>query len=372
MLIMKLNLPEATVTYNNVGVCTSIPVPHTPERIKATRMTLSITGYVGDEGFFAFRATCPEKPLVLGEQLTLLKQLGFRTVPTAYDPKNAASIDDIIRTKLRYAKYDAEWFDHATGKLFAVPELAKIEDFTWVVDGAGRVCRRIITDKGEFDILDQRMPEAYQVGLEVKIWNGKVEPYTTGPIVDPVLTHCPKCNNPLKRLQLSADLPVILKCVNPVCKLIKVGEPTPKALVSSTPEESVKAQPVDPNPSKASYNSTDIVGTLSIGDVSVVDGAASQTTSIDETAKPVELAAPTCINIESVEVPEDFSMNVMYDSELIDELTPEDCTAQNIICVLRKSKRSTTNASKKLASRLHLPLLTVDEVLGTVKEDSDE
>lgn len=367
MLIMKLNLPEATVTYNNVGVCTSIPVPHTPERIKATRMTLSITGYVGDEGFFAFRVTCPEKPLVLGEQLTLLKQLGFRTVPTAYDPKNAASIDDIIRTKLRYAKYDAEWFDHATGKLFAVPELAKIEDFTWVVDGAGRVCRRIITDKGEFDILDQRMPEAYQVGLEVKIWNGKVEPYTTGPIVDPVLTHCPKCNNPLKRLQLSADLPVILKCVNPVCKLIKVEESAPKTAEPTTPEEPVKTLVADP----------DLVGTISTDGADVVDKpipitVLDESISIEETTKPVELAAPTCINIEGVTVPEDFSMNVMYYSELVDELTPEDCTTQNIICVLRKSKRSTTNASKKLANRLHLPLLTVDEVQGTVKEDSDE
>lgn len=365
MLIMKLNLPEATVTYNNVGVCTSIPVPHTPDRIKATRLTLSITGYVGDEGFFAYRATCPEKAMVLGEQLTLLKQLGFRTVPTAYDPKNAASIDDIIRTKLRYAKYDAEWFDHATGKLFAVPELAKIEDFTWVVDGAGRVCRRIITDKGEFDILDQRMPEAYQVGLEVKIWNGKVEPYTTGPIVDPVLTHCPKCNNPLKRLQLSADLPVILKCVNPVCKLIKVEEPAPKAAEPITPKEPVMTLSIDPDPAEVPYKLTDPVST---DDVAVPN----KPISIEETTKPVEVAAPTCINIEGVAVPEDFSMNVMYDSELVDELTPEDCTAQNIICVLRKSKRSTTNASKKLANRLHIPLLTVDEVLGTVKEDSDE
>lgn len=365
MLIMKLNLPEATVTYNNVGVCTSIPVPHTPERIKATRLTLSITGYVGDEGFFAFRATCPEKAMVLGEQLTLLKQLGFRTVPTAYDPKNAASIDDIIRTKLRYAKYDAEWYDHATGRLFAVPELAKIEDFTWVVDGAGRVCRRIITNKGEFDILDQRMPEAYQVGLEVKIWNGKVEPYTTGPIVDPVLTHCPKCNNPLKRLQVSADLPVILKCVNPVCKLIKVEEPAPKAAEPITPEEPVMTLSIDPDPTKTPYKLTDPVST---DDVAVPN----EPISIEETAKPVEVVAPTCINIEGVTVPEDFSMNVMYDSELVDELTPEDCTAQNIICVLRKSKRSTTNASKKLANRLHIPLLTVDEVQGTVKEDSDE
>lgn len=372
MLILKLKLPEAKVTYNQVGICTSVPVPYTPEKIKNTRLSLEITGYLADDGFFAFRVTCPEKPLVLSEQLTLLSQLGFRTVPTANTPDVAGALDDIIRTRLRYAKYGAEWYDYATGEPYKVPELATIEDSAWVVDNVGRVCRRLFTDKGEYDIIDHRLPEFYQVGSQVKIWNGKVQPYMSAPIMDPVITHCPKCNNPLKRMQISVDLPVILKCVNPVCKLMKMEDPVP-----TRPEWVIVKPKLEITPEMMEQAKLDAHLKALTRPESVVDAAeqAVVTTPVEEPSTVVEELdttnfwhtneeeRPGYINIENVEVPSGVSINEYRDWDEVHAFDEAQCAELGIKGVLRKSKRSVTKASKQLAEKLHLPLINPEDLV---------
>ena len=348
MLILKLNLPEATVTYNSVGVCTSVPVPHTPEKLKNTRLSLSITGYLCDEGFFAFRASCPEKPLVLAEQMTLLTKLGFRTVPTAYPPANSGSLDELIKTKIRFSAYDAEWYDYGTNEPYAVPTLAKIEDFTWVLDPSGRLLRRLITDAGEFDILDQRNPEYYQVGLQVKVWNGKILPYTSGGIVDPVLTHCPRCNNPLKRLQVAPDLPLILKCVSPVCKLMKEDKPLAQDIVKPEPAP----LPIAPDPVEPTH-----------------EELVEAPIPVEESPAVEEIKLPGVLNLDNVTVPDEVVGRVsVYTFEDAEEFTPDFVSEHDVRWMLKRTKRSVTKISREVAERLELPLVTPEELVEIVKE----
>lgn len=218
MLILKLELPEETVHYNKLGKMTSAPAPFTPESVKGLQMELSITGYVSDSDFFAFKLNSPDRPLTTKEQFSLLSRLGFKTIPVHHYPQSPGSVDVLIRQKSRYEEYNPIWWDTDSGVEYEVPELTLIKDFDWTLDSANRLVRRLTTNLGQFDVIDHRCPEYYQTGLQIKVFKGNVYPYMTGPIMDPIPTHCPKCNNPLKKLQVASDLPLIFKCTAPICK----------------------------------------------------------------------------------------------------------------------------------------------------------
>ena len=46
----------------------------------------------------------------------------------------------------------------------------------------------------------------------------------TAPITEPIPPICPKCNNPLKRIQIYPDLPLFYKCTNSICDQLVLDE----------------------------------------------------------------------------------------------------------------------------------------------------
>lgn len=225
MIRIKLDLPEATIDYNSHGILTSVPVPYAPDTIKHLGMRLKITGYVDDMTFFAFKMESPDKQLSTGEQLTLIRALGFKTVPFIMDERTAG--DTLISTKEKFKKYNPEWIYAKTGKVLSTPEIVNIISCKWDLVNKG-LTLQITTDKGVFPIVDMRYIEFFQPRGKAKLSDDKLLPYMTTPVTVPIPDKCPKCNNPLKRIQPYPDLPLFFRCTSKFCTQLVMDEPNTK------------------------------------------------------------------------------------------------------------------------------------------------
>lgn len=344
MLLLKLNLPSVDVRYGKTGNLETAQVPFVPEKIKNTGMSFDITGYSCEDGFFAYKLQSPDRAFTLAEQFTMLTKLGFHVIPTCAYPNVEGTVDYLIKTAGRYEKYKPIWWDNAKDEEYKIPHLTTIRDIVWGVDPKGRVYERLITDDGEYDVLDLRTPEYYQIGLQVKIWNGEARPYMVGPIIETVPTRCPKCNNPLKKLQISNDLPLILKCVNPVCKLIKTTEdsvPADTTDTADTAEAESSAEQASDIPADVPY----MVG------VDLAEEECSDEPIADDVYTP-PAPKPTVLNVEA-DLPDDLKDKVIEVKELGDA---------PILCVVTRSKRAVTRLSRTLAKQANIPLIPVDEL----------
>lgn len=349
MLILKLNLETATVSYNKLGTRTSEPVPFTKDRVKGIQMDMDITGYVASDAFFAFSMKSRDKALTTDEQFRLMTLLGFKTVPVYRYPTdtNSQTVNELIRIKSRFSEYEGVWVDTASNKEYPLPEVTTIKSGKWDVDPAGRVFLRINTPKGDFDILDQRYPEYFQVGCEVKVQGTKVIPYKTAAITDPIPTHCPKCNNPLKVFQIANDLPLILKCLSPVCKKLRLtDEPLPEEAI--TPEKTTSSDSVR-EPQELENDSA---------------------ISVSEEPEPVDVGSGI-VESELVLKPKLLSLGVEIPEEIAAPFTivtevPEDVT--DIVGIVTKSKRSVTKQTRELANKTGLRLIPVDELPNLLNE----
>lgn len=333
MLILKLNLPEEKIYYSKLGTRVSTPVPHTPERIKGTQLELEVSGYVAEDDFFAFGLYSPDRVFTTKEQFTLLTNLGFKLVPIEYYPQVEGTVDVLIRKKNRYAQYGAYWLDMTTGEEYKLPELATIESSIWTLDAKYRLVRQLTTDKGVYDVIDHRTPEYYQVGLQVKISNGEVYPYMTGRIIDPVPDRCPKCNNPLKKFQLASDLPLILKCTAPLCRLLEWvpdGETLP-------PEEPVE------DSSFRNEDNTEIISDELIESSEVAESG-------DSADSPKRFKV---VNLEC-DIPENLE-------QVLDVVTTTD-DLTDVDYIVTKSRHSVTKRSRSLAKETEIPLITLSEL----------
>lgn len=222
MIRIKLDLPEATIDYNSHGILTSVPVPYAPDTIKHLGMRLKITGYVDDMTFFAFKMESPDKQLSTGEQLTLIRALGFKTVPFIMDERTAG--DTLISTKEKFKKYNPEWIYAKTGKVLSTPEIVNIISCKWDLVNKG-LTLQVTTDKGVFPIVDMRYIEFFQPHGKAKLSDDKLLPYMTTPVTVTIPDKCPKCNNPLKRIQPYPDLPLFFRCTSKFCTQLVMDEP---------------------------------------------------------------------------------------------------------------------------------------------------
>lgn len=234
MIRIKLDLPEATVDYNSQGMLTSVPVPYAPNTIKHLGMRLKITGYVDDMTFYTFKMESPDKQLSPGEQLTLLRALGFKTVPFIVDERTAG--DTLISTKEKFKQYNPEWIYANTGKMLTTPEIVNITKCEWDMVNKG-LTLNVTTDKGVFPIVDMRYIEFFQPKGKAKLSDGTLLPYMTTPVTVPIPEKCPKCNNPLKRIQPYPDLPLFFRCTSKFCTQLVMDEPDTK--VEPEPEVEV-------------------------------------------------------------------------------------------------------------------------------------
>lgn len=233
MIRIKLDLPEATIDYNSHGILTSVPVPYAPDTIKHLGMRLKITGYVDDMTFFAFKMESPDKQLNTGEQLTLIRALGFKTVPFIMDERTAG--DTLISTKEKFKKYNPEWIYAKTGKVLSTPEIVNIINCKWDLVNKG-LTLQVTTDKGVFPIVDMRYIEFFQPHGKAKLSDDKLLPYMTTLVTVPIPDKCPKCNNPLKRIQPYPDLPLFFRCTSKFCTQLVMDEPNTKV----EPEQEVE------------------------------------------------------------------------------------------------------------------------------------
>ena len=349
MLYLKLNLPEETVSYSRLGELLSQAVPSTPIHIKAVRIPIRVTGYAASNAFFAFKLESDEKVFTKGEQLSLLKTLGFLTVPFVTRPEG--NQDHLIKLKTQYAQYQPKWCFVTTDVEYKIPEITTITGVSWCLDAKKRLVKVIDTPLGKFELVDHRIPESFQPGLRVKVEGEKISPFMTGSIVVPTPTHCPKCNNPLKSLQLSKDLPLVYKCTSSFCDILRTDTTD-----SEVVEPEVEAE------ADNSFREQSVVETaeVQIPEESVpesVDEAPVENTSWE--TPEVEAAAPagvlTIVNME-VELPVELASHP--DLKVIAD-PREDVVADFIVT---KTKSSITKRSRTLAKKTGIPLIGLAEL----------
>lgn len=228
MIRLKLNLPEATVNYNETGALVGFPVEHTPNQIKNYSIPLEITGYVSKTDFLAYSLYSAARKFTVSEQISLLTSLGFKTVP--YFENEKGNGNQLITIKNQYSLYDATWISLPSGNEFKIPELAYVNHVEWKMSPSRALTLVVTTDKGVFEVYDMKLIAYYQPGCTVKVWNGELQPMNTAPITVPIPTHCPKCNNPLKRVQIYPDLPLFYKCTSSICEQLVMDEDQDKPI----------------------------------------------------------------------------------------------------------------------------------------------
>lgn len=223
MIRLKLNLPEATVNYDENGALVGIPAEHAPNQIRNYSLPFEITGYISKTDFLAYSLYSSARKFTVAEQISLLTSLGFKTVP--YFENENGQGNQLITIKNQYSRYGAEWISLPSGKEFKIPELAHINSVKWKISPQKALTLECTTDKGVFEVFDMKLIAYYQPGCTAKVWNGELQPMNTAPIVEPIPPICPKCNNPLKRVQIYPDLPLFYKCTNSFCDQLVLDDP---------------------------------------------------------------------------------------------------------------------------------------------------
>lgn len=280
MIRIKLDLPEEVINFNSQGLLTSTPVPYAPNTIKPLGMRLEITGYVSDKDFFAFKLSSSERCFAVGEQLTLLRALGFKTVPFVMDERTGG--DALITTKDRFKQFNPEWIYANSGKVFTTPEIVNIQSCKWEMINKA-LTLQVTTDKGTFPVVDMRYIEYFQPHGKAKLADDELKPYMTTRVTMPLPDTCPKCNNPLKRMQPYPDLPLFLKCTSKFCEQLVADEPDapiePEQEVQ-VDENSFRTQ-TEPEVSEQPVAEESVLNT-------VVETEENAPEEVEEVAEPVE------------------------------------------------------------------------------------
>lgn len=335
MIRLKLDLPEATVSYNETGTLLGCPVDHTPIQIKNYGMPFEIVGYVSKEEFIAYSLFSSARKFSVSEQISLLTSLGFRTVP--YFENEEGQGNQLINLKNQYSRFNAYWISLPSGKEYKIPELAHINAVDWELGPDKALTLVATTDKGIFRVVDMKLLAYYQPGCTAKVWNGELQPMNTAPITCPSPTFCPKCNNPLKRVQIYPDLPLFYKCTNPVCdKMVLDKEPVP--------ETAVEEEVMDSESFQAERTTEDVEE------------------SVHEDTVPSEV----------VEEATEVIPTVFVDTAKIDESTVNELVSAGKInvtdniktanFVLVKTKMAVSKSIRELSKSEDIPLLPISEI----------
>jgi len=410
MIRLKLDLPEGVVNYNEFGTLVSVPVAYAPNQIKSFGIPVEITGYIADSQFFAYSLKSTARDFTLSEQLTLLRSVGFLTVPYVMNEGTAG--DSLITTRNQFSRYGATWVNTVTGEEFAVPTVINIESTEWSIMDHTLVLV-IHTDNGEtYTRADLRNIEYFQPGAPVKLFNKTLMPYRSSQIVNPIPSHCPKCNNPLKKVQIYADLPLFYKCTSSFCdKLVideaveKVDIEVPETEADIAPEVEVSPQ-IDAGTSTELEATSDTVSSESVTEEvqEVVEDEAEATETVenteedDETINAVDIMggnvevmdtveeAPAIEEpVEAVEVAENEEATITTEEEKPNKSVLKvinlECTeypespeieyvdeTADADYILTKTKRSVTKKSRELSNERNIELISVAELEELINE----
>lgn len=337
MIRLKLNLPEATVSYNETGALLGSPVEHTPNQIKNYSLPFEITGYVSKNDFLAYSLYSSARKFTVSEQLALLTSLGFKTVP--YFENENSQGNQLITIKNQYSMYDAYWISLPTGKEFKVPELAHINSVKYVMAADKTLTLVCTTDKGEFEVIDMKLIAYFQPGCTAKIWNGEIQPMNTAPVVAPIPQFCPKCNNPLKRIQIYPDLPMFYKCTSSFCDQLVLDEDqdTPIEAESEEIERTVStSDEFDGTKEKPEVDETD--------NLDIIDDKEAEVTS------PLKCY----VDVKKLDAAEVDELVVAGKIQIVDEIDDADC-------ILVKSKLAVSKIVRSLSKEFDKELKPITD-----------
>lgn len=338
MIRLKLNLPAATVSYNETGALLGSPVEHTPNQIKNYSLPFEITGYVSKNDFLAYSLYSSARKFTVSEQLALLTSLGFKTVP--YFENENSQGNQLITIKNQYSMYDAYWISLPTGNEFKVPELAHINSVKYVMAADKTLTLVCTTDKGEFEVIDMKLIAYFQPGCTAKIWNGEIQPMNTAPVVAPIPQFCPKCNNPLKRIQIYPDLPMFYKCTSSFCDQLVLDEDqdTPIEAESAEIEQTVstadKFEGTKEKPEVAETDKLDIIN--------------------DKEEAKVTHPLKCYVDIKKLDAAEVDELVVAGKIQIVDEIDDADC-------ILVKSKLAVSKIVRSLSKEFDKKLKPITD-----------
>lgn len=351
MIRLQLNLPEGTVSYNETGAMLGVPVEHTPIQIKNFGMPFEITGYITKNDFLAYSLYSSARKFTVAEQISMLTVLGFKTVP--YFENENGQGNQLITLKNQYSMYDAKWISLPSGKEFKIPELANVNSIEYVMGSDRALTLRATTDKGVFDVIDMKLVAYFQPGCTAKVWNGELQPMNTAPVTCPPPTFCPKCNNPLKRVQIYPDLPLFYKCTSSICDMLVLDEPAEGT--QSAVEEEIKPAEVqedfpgqEPDTAESEPISEDTVSSETVTEE-------ADTTDEDTTDTAEEVEVKKCF-VDSAKVDED-TVDALVKAgkiEVVEQIEDADC-------VLVKTKLAVSKNARNLSKAFDKELVPVTE-----------
>lgn len=350
MIRLQLNLPEGTVSYNETGAMLGVPVEHTPIQIKNFGMPFEITGYVTKNDFLAYSLYSSARKFTVAEQISMLTVLGFKTVP--YFENENGQGNQLITLKNQYSMYDAKWISLPSGKEFKIPELANVNSIEYVMGSDRALTLRATTDKGVFDVIDMKLVAYFQPGCTAKVWNGELQPMNTAPVTCPPPSFCPKCNNPLKRVQIYPDLPLFYKCTSSICDMLVLDEPAEGT--QGAVEEEVKPAEVqadfpgqESDEAKGESVSEDTVSSETVTEEADVTN--------EDTTDAAEVVVKKCF-VDSAKVDEDAVDDLIKAGkiEVVEQIEDADC-------ILVKTKLAVSKNARNLSKEFEKELVPITD-----------
>lgn len=349
MLYLKFDLPVGVVNYNSLGLLTSAPVPFAPNRLPAIKFNVEIKGFQTEDSFIAFELTSDEHVFSKKEQFTLMRNCGFKVVPTHTEPQMTSEHVFLARTISKYRTYKPTWYRFEDNTEFKTYRLTTVEAVSWKIDVKGMLNMVLTTPLGTVSVTDHRTVASYQVGCEIMIDDiGKVYPVMTQPIRDNIPTHCPKCSNVLKRYQLRPDLPLSYYCDIPICKQLVVDEDSTPASEAKEEEAVESASVFLGQDSAETTEQQDVEETVP----SVVEEFEPKTAEQDEVLKSkTTLEQIRVINLETNIKPTDTPVKLV----IVKSTEPADF-------IVTKTKASVTRASRALSKQTGIPLIPLNDL----------
>ena len=350
MIRLQLNLPEGTVSYNETGAMLGVPVEHTPIQIKNFGMPFEITGYVTKNDFLAYSLYSSARKFTVAEQISMLTVLGFKTVP--YFENENGQGNQLITLKNQYSMYDAKWISLPSGKEFKIPELANVNSIEYVMGSDRALTLRATTDKGVFDVIDMKLVAYFQPGCTAKVWNGELQPMNTAPVTCPPPTFCPKCNNPLKRVQIYPDLPLFYKCTSSICDMLVLDKPAEGT--QGAVEEEVKPTEVQEDfPGQESEEAA----SESISEDTVSSETVTEEADVtnEDTTDAAEVVVKKCF-VDSAKVDVDAVDTLVKAGkiEVVEQIEDADC-------ILVKTKLAVSKNARNLSKEFEKELVPITE-----------
>ena len=350
MIRLQLNLPEGTVSYNETGAMLGVPVEHTPIQIKNFGMPFEITGYVTKNDFLAYSLYSSARKFTVAEQISMLTVLGFKTVP--YFENENGQGNQLITLKNQYSMYDAKWISLPSGKEFKIPELANVNSIEYVMGSDRALTLRATTDKGVFDVIDMKLVAYFQPGCTAKVWNGELQPMNTAPVTCPPPTFCPKCNNPLKRVQIYPDLPLFYKCTSSICDMLVLDKPA-EGTQGAVEEEVKPAEVQEDFPGQESEEAA----SESISEDTVSSETVTEEADVtnEDTTDAAEVVVKKCF-VDSAKVDVDAVDTLVKAGkiEVVEQIEDADC-------ILVKTKLAVSKNARNLSKEFEKELVPITE-----------